>query len=286
MEKTKTGTDPKSQQQTIPQILAERAVALAKKGLKSKGVKSVILVLLSVIIYHAASAGHALTAALYIFANDGKVSGRMSGDVKMRNGRQRAFTVPSLVRNIYTSIVRARFQTLSSGYRSLSSEDLLTWVNAVGFSYIDRFAVPHALKGKGLYVRINSNLINVGAAPLSVAPIATGSPAEIIESLNIGIGATSFVINAEDATVGAGYAIIVFATTSLNNGILRPSNSAFRQFTVLATGSTISANLWAEYIAKFGVPVLGGRIFVRFIQINLLTGEASAISQSMATVVA
>jgi hypothetical protein len=168
----------------------------------------------------------------------------------------------------------------------LSSADLLTWVNAVGFSYIDRFAVPHALKGKGLYVRINSNLINVGATPLTVAPISTGSPAEIIESINVALGATNFVVTAEDTTVGAGYAIIAFATTSLNNGILRPSNSAFRQFTVIPTGGTINANLWSEYIAKFGVPVLGGRIFVRFIQINLLTGEASAISQSMTTVVA
>src|SRR5437016_9674634 len=50
---------------------------------------------------------------LYIFGFDGKVSGRMDANVLMRNGRGRGFRVPSLVRNAYTTAVRASLSTFS-----------------------------------------------------------------------------------------------------------------------------------------------------------------------------
>lgn len=259
----------------IIKIKAEQAAAVAAT---KKGAAGVALLLLAVIAWTYGSAGHALSAALYIFANDGKVSGRMSGDVKMRNGRQRGFTVPSLVQNVYTSIVRSRFQGLSSSYRGLTAGDIATWVNATGYTYTDRFAASHALKGKGLYMRLNSNLLNLGLSPISTAPLATGvSPVEITGGLSSNLTST-LSQNFLPSPVPTGFGVIVFATTSLNIGITRPSKSAYRQIAILNTADVSPRNLWVEYTAKFGTPVVGANVFFKFITVNAVTGEASAAS--------
>lgn len=269
--------------------IKEKARQMAETASKARTAQGVALFLLSVFIWHIGSAGHAMSCALYIFANDGKVSGRMSGDVKMRNGRQRGFTVPSLVRNAYTSVVRSRFQGLSSSYRGLDPTDIATWANAVGYTYIDRFAVSHILKGKGLYIRLNSNLINAGMSPISTAPLATGvSPVEVQPAgtaITISIAGSEMSVPFTSTPVPADQAVLVFATTSLNLGISRPGNSAFRQIDVIASGSGSPQAEYVKYVAKFGVPTLGAQIFFRFITINTITGEASAISQSQGAIV-
>src|SRR5262245_32873673 len=76
---------------------------------------------------------------LYLWANNGKMSGRADGNVYMRNGRTRGFRVPSLVRNAYTSLVRSIFTGFSQAFSNLTSDQILSWDN---FSYVksNRFA--------------------------------------------------------------------------------------------------------------------------------------------------
>src|SRR5688572_2899067 len=68
-------------------------------------------------------------AILYIFAFNGKVSGRMDGNVLMRNGRGRGFSVPALVQNSYTMTARGRFSTFSTQYSGLLAAEILAWSN-------------------------------------------------------------------------------------------------------------------------------------------------------------
>lgn len=279
MEKKKIVVKATEEKLPLFQQLAIKTIQLAQLAEKKKGIKAVMLLILAVFAYHATHMAHAMTAALYIFANDGKISGRMQGDVKMRNGRQRAFTVPALVRNTYTSGVRSRFQEISSSYKGLAPGDVASWVNAVGFTYIDRFAVPHVLKGKALYVRLNMNLTNIGVLPITTAPIATGVIATIINDVGISVGTTSATLSFTPTPIPTGVKVLLFATTSLNGGITRPSNSAFRQIAVLPSATASGVDVYTDYIAKFGTPVVNAQIFFRAISISMATGEASAISQ-------
>src|SRR5260221_2388636 len=105
-------------------------------------------------------------AARYLFANDGKMSGRTSGDVKMRNGRSRAMALPSLVRNAYTTAIRSSFASFSPGFRVLTPTQIAMW-NNFSYRHSDRFANTINVKGKMAYIGINQNLTDIASAPIT-----------------------------------------------------------------------------------------------------------------------
>lgn len=258
---------------------------LALKATKSKGLLGVALMIVAVCAYHINHASGACEAVLYLFANNGRVSGRMGGDVKMRNGRSRGFTVPSLVRNAYTSAARSLFAGLSSSFRSLSPSEIASWNNALGFSISDRFAQVHTLKGKQLYISLNSNLSNTGQPLITVAPIPTGIlplPDQTLTGSTV--STDTLLLGSSVGAVPPLQNVLVYATAPLNAGISRPSQSAFRLIRVVSTPTALPVELIADYTAKFGSIVAGSKIFVQTISVNETTGEASAITQTVTLV--
>lgn len=226
-------------------------------------------------------AAGASKAVLYLWANNGKMSGRMGGDVKMRNGRSRGFTVPSLVRNTFTSTVRALFQGFSSSYKSLTLGQIYSWVNATGFTYIDRFAQSHVLKGKALYMRLNLNLAKAGQAPITTAPSAQGvSPVLFTDASTISV-ATGISLDF-DPTVPTGHTVVVYATPGISRSILRPGNSLFKQVTTFAAGTTSpqTTDITTAYGARGLAYALAQFVWFRFETVNNATGEASAIAET------
>ena len=216
-------------------------------------------------------------SALYMFSNDGKVSGRTGGDVKMRNGRSRSMAFPALVRNIYTSTARGFFATFSSSWRNLTDAERTTWLNW-SYSTVDRFARPIAIKGKSAYVGINTNLSNVAGTPIALAPTgATPPSATIITELATDISLAQ--MNLVYPTNVSGGTTLVYATTSLSQSISRPSQSAFRLIGVIDTSAASPVNLWTAYTQKFGTPTNHNRVFVQLKSIDNGTGLPSAITQ-------
>lgn len=217
-------------------------------------------------------------SALYMFSNDGKVSGRTGGDVKMRNGRSRAMAFPALVRNVYTSTARGFFSTFSSRWRTLNEAERTTWLNW-SYSTTDRFARPITIKGKSAYVGINTNISNVAGTPINLAPVGATPPnATIITELAIDLSLTQMnIVYPPNAT--GGYTL-VYATTSLNQSISRPSQSAFRLIGIVDTSAASPANIWAAYILKFGIPVRDSKVFIQLKSIDFGTGLSSAITQA------
>lgn len=223
-------------------------------------------------------------SALYMFSNDGKMSGRTGGDVKMRNGRSRSMAFPALVRNIYTSTARGFFATFSSGWRNLSDAERTTWLNWSYFT-VDRFARPITIKGKSAYIGINTNLSNIAGTPIALAPVgATPPSATIITELATDVSLTK--MNIVYAVNSTGARTLVYATTSLSPSISRPSQSAYRLIGVVDTSAASPADIWTAYTDKFGTPATGARVFVQLKSIDAYTGLASAITQVDGIVVA
>lgn len=261
-------------------MIKAKSKAMATK----KGLKALIGVAVLAFLVHLTQATHGLEAVLYIFANNGKLSGRMDGDVKMRNGRSRGFRVPALVRNDFTTGVRAIFGGLSSSFRSLTPSQIASWNDAVGFFYTDRFAQVHTLKGKALFQRLNGNLASAGIAPLTSAPVATGVVPLTPLGLIIAITGSILDLTTTLPSVPLDHTALLFATTSLSNGISRPNQSLFKLYTTLAPADPFPSGTFTEYVTRFGTPVIGATIFVQVKLINNITGEASAISQASAIV--
>lgn len=215
--------------------------------------------------------------ALYQFANDGLVSGRTGGDVKMRNGRSRKMTVPALVRNSYTSFVRSVFAYFSAQFRNLSSDQIIAWNNFDVFKS-NRFGVKINIKGKAAFVQLNANLANIGATGiLTDPPVGQMLPAPTqIDALTVTIGVLDLYTEAN----ADGAKTLVYATKPLSVGISRPSQSAYRLISVVNTVPGTVINLTGAYNDKFGVIPDGTKVFIQLRVINAITGLSSAITQA------
>jgi hypothetical protein len=230
----------------------------------------------------AASAAAGSFAALYLFSNDGKVSGRMSGDVKMRNGRSRAMAFPALVRNAYTTAIRSSFAAFSTAFRGLSASEIDQW-NNFSYKHSDRFANTIDVKGKMAYIGVNQNLTDIGQ-PSITAPLAFVGTFDV--ALTAPVTATSAgVVTVPSSIYNAANKYLVFATKSLSAGVRRPSKSAFRVIGVDPTITLGVMDLSAMYNAKFGAPIAGGQIFVLVVAVDKTTGEKSVGSNIVSGIV-
>ena len=213
---------------------------------------------------------------LYQFANNGKLSGRASGNVYARNGRVRGMTVPKLVQNSNTQRVRSMFGTNSSSFRNLPADQIRAWNGASGFATVDRFGNEVNLTGKTLFVSLNQNLKLVGAAPITSPPTPVGviGLTELVPQPDATAG--DFIVDFLATPVPAGSAMLISATAPVSPTITRPGRSAFRDVAVKPAATATGFDLWNDYIARFGTPKVGTRIFLRAIIVSTVTGQASA----------
>lgn len=237
--------------------------------------KMVLALLLSGLAFIFLNAESGLTTAmLYMIAENGKKSGRAGGNVYMRNGRIRGMAIPRLVQNAYTLGARNRFATLSAAFRSLSQDAQLEWGSATGFFKSDRFGRQIPVVGKELYVMLNSNLLNIGEPPISVPPVPDAVTGFNLLQVVADESAASVELSFSPDPSPTGISMLVFATAQLSPGIQRPGNSAFRLVDVIDDGASAPAVISANYIAKFGSPVAGKKIFVKCVPVNETTGQA------------
>lgn len=281
MSKSKTSpvVKPEKERDILSHIAATCACRAAKLKNK-KGVLAMIgftLLILSLVVF--THTGHFSEALLYIFANNGKLSGRADGNVYMRNGRVRGFVVPSLVQNTYTQTQRVQLGLISAGWRALSNSDQLSWNNLAGLFRSDRFGNPVEIKGKAAYVLLNMNLFNIGAAPITTAPALVDVPCITDATLTatvIGqINSLAFTPTPTSAVMDH----LIYATAPQGAGIFKPSQSKYRLVTVLPNTTASPFVFSAAYTAKFGAFVAGQKIFVKIIGINNTTGQASPALQ-------
>lgn len=214
---------------------------------------------------------------LYQYADNGKKSGRWDGNVYMRNGRTRGMTVPSLVRNAYTSAARSNFSNGSSAaWAALSDEERISWNNATGIFVSDRFGMPVALKGKELYVRCFANCAMVGTTPPGIFPDLI--PPSALSEFDIAAddSASSLILNFEATPIPANTHAIVYATPLKRPTIYRPAQSQYRLITSLPPATATAADVGTDYESKFGDIVAGARIFARIKMVDARSGFESA----------
>lgn len=223
----------------------------------------------------AAATGSASFAILYLFAFNGKVSGRMDGNVLMRNGRGRGFAVPALIRNGYTMTARGIFSVLSSAYRGLGSLTIDAW-RAFTMDATNRFGQPIEVKGKDAYVRLNANLINIGQATITSPPVLAGVDSITdVSGLAMDASADTLTFSFSVSPTATGVSHKLFATRPLSAGITRPSASEFRQVDVVPSGSTTPYDFSTAYINRFGSinGQAGNKIFIQLFGVNETTGQ-------------
>lgn len=214
-------------------------------------------------------------AILYLFAFNGKVSGRMDGNVLMRNGRGRGFAVPALIRNGATMTARGIFSVLSSSYRGLGVIVIDSW-RAFQMDATNRFGQPFKVSGKDAYVRLNANLINIGQPTITNPPVL-GAVDGITSVTNVALDGTldTLFFDFAASPTAAGVSHKLFATRPLSAGVTRPSASEFRQIDVMPSGSVFPYDFSLAYQNKYG-SIIGqqsNKIFIQLYAVNEATGQ-------------
>lgn len=189
----------------------------------------------------------------------------------------------------YQQAARQLLGSLSSQYRGLTQAQRLSWINGAGnFPFTDIFGDVRHLSGQTLFVKLNTNLVNAGAATIDTAPLPVGVPELLIEGVTV--EATAGVISdlslaVSEATIPVGYALAVYATPPLPASIQFVKNRY--RYIGVATVTAGEADILAAYSARFGTAAaLGEQVHVRVALISTSTGQQGVPSAATGTVVA
>lgn len=178
---------------------------------------------------------------------------------------------------------RAILASFAQGWRGLTQLQRDAWAAAVdNFQGTDTLGELRRPSGSQLYNRLNSVLASVGLASISNPPLPVAVPVATATSLTAAItGSTMDVVYTPP---GAGTTVQVWATAGVSPGISYVKN----QYRLIAAsdGAVVSPlDIWADYVAKFGTPVIGTKIFVKLVTVNDasgITAQGSEVSDEVA----
>jgi hypothetical protein len=187
----------------------------------------------------------------------------------------------------YQVNVRARLATFASGWRNLTAGQRLAWDSAVSdYKKTDIFGDIQNPSGFNLYVKLNSNLVNIGIAAISSPPLPVNVSVFTTATLAAAAGAQSMSLTVTPAVQPTAETIIVRATPGLSAG-KSFVKSEFRQISTFTAATAGAYDLASAYISKFGpIGPAGVKIFVEVIHVNETTGQMSQSQQYFVVVAA
>jgi len=149
--------------------------------------------------------------------------------------------------------------TNAAGWRALTDAQRAGWKSlGLQMTRSDSLGQTYNLNGFLAYCSVNNNNLDAGNAIVSDAPALT-TPADLI-TVTITLTAAAFSIAYTATPLAAGNRLFIFASPQRSGG--RAFNGDFRLIAVTAAAAASPANILAAYTAKFGVPVVGNRIFL------------------------
>lgn len=161
---------------------------------------------------------------------------------------------------------RARMSTNAAAWRGLSDAQRAGWLS-LGLMMVrtDSLGQAYTLNGFLAYCSINNNLLDVGDAAVADAPALT-TPADL-ETATITLTAAALSVAYTTTPLAADVRLMIFASPQRSAGV--KFNGDYRLIGFTAEAAASPHNLLGNYTAKFGIPVVGNRIFF-----SLATQEA------------
>lgn len=154
---------------------------------------------------------------------------------------------------------RARMTTNSAAWRGLTAGQKAGWLSlGLAISRTDALGQSYTLNGFGAYCSVNNNKLDAGDAAVSDAPSIV-TPADLTTA-TVTLTAAAFSVAYTATPLGAG--VRLFAWVSPQTSAGRTFCGDYRLLTVSAAAAASPLVLTTLYTAKFGVPVVGNRIFL------------------------
>ena len=196
-------------------------------------------------------------------------SGSMQGTTAGRNrfGQyERSRAIPVNPNSGAQGLVRARLSANSAAWRALTPAQRAGWTG-LGTSMVrsDSLGQSYTLQGNQAHASVNNNRL------LSTLAVVADAPALVTPSTITGVTLTltaaSFSIAYLPTPMPAATYLAVFASPQRSAG--RSYEGDFRFIKISAVAGASPIVILTEYTAKFGVPVLGNRIFLSLVAVSL-----------------
>lgn len=154
---------------------------------------------------------------------------------------------------------RARMVTNAAAWRALTDPQRAGWTDlGLSITRSDSLGSSYNFNGFMAYCSINNNKLDAGDAAVSDAP-AIVTPADLL-TVTLTLTAASFSIAYTATPLAAANRLFIFVSPQQSAG--RKFNGDYRLLTVTAAAAASPAVVLTAYTAKFGVPVVGNRIFL------------------------
>jgi hypothetical protein len=155
--------------------------------------------------------------------------------------------------------VRARMSANAASWRTLTDNQRAGWTDlGLQMQRTDSLGQSYTLNGFAAYCSVNNNLAAIAGTLLSAAPALTTPPSLLTATVTL--TAASFSIAFTATPLGTGAKLLAFASPQQSAG--RQFNGDFRYISQGAAATASPLVILTPYTAKFGVPVVGNRIFL------------------------
>ncbi len=155
--------------------------------------------------------------------------------------------------------VRNRMSTNAAGWRALTSAQRAGWLSLGGMiTRTDALGQVYTLNGFMAYCSVNNNNLAAGNAIVADAP-ALVTPTGLLTA-TLTLTAAAFSLAYTTTPLGAGARLFSYVSPQRSAGVAFEAD--LRLLAVSAAAAASPAVLLTAYTARFGVPVVGNRIFL------------------------
>jgi hypothetical protein len=192
-------------------------------------------------------------------------SGSVAGTTSSRNrfGQyRRTRAIPVNPDSSFQGTVRNRLAVNAAAWRALTAAQRAGWGDlGNSMTRTDSLGQTITLTGFQAYCSCNGNNLAAGNAAVSDCPALT-TPSGLLTAV-ITLTAAAMSIAYTTTPLAAGTRL--FTYVSLQRSAGRNYESDFRLLAVSAAAAASPANVYAAYVARFGIPIVGNRIFFKFL---------------------
>jgi len=162
--------------------------------------------------------------------------------------------------------VRANFSAASKGYAALTAAQQAAWAAyALNYPIVDSLGQSIKLTGHQMYISCNSQLANCGQSAEVAPPISNAVTAPVVSVATFVHSTGVMTITLAGTGPSTDFICLAFSKPrSSGTGF----NGVWWQQLVVPGTSVGAATYGAAYIAQFGSPAVGQRIFYRFTPVN------------------
>lgn len=210
--------------------------------------------------------------------------GKLGGHVFSKNASgayMRTKVTPTNPQTSDQTTVRALFAVISQTWSTLTAGQITAWNSAVAdWVKTNIFGDIKKPTGKALFQQLNNQAMSVGYSALTTPPAKVELPDDVLSDVVLDISSTTLTLTG--ASTASTSKVAVYASGIVTDGTTNVKSKM--RLVYYAAGDVYSNTAaYAAYVAKFGAPTAGAKLFVG-VKYIASTGQATPLQTIQATI--